>query len=398
MNKKDVIAIFLILLVLGFFLFILIHTFTKHPDTSTDSVTVGTSSDFAAPQRWDDMLIAGTILDWLEYDMKDERGTYRESVNCEQRENGAAVCDYRLSSNNTGMAVIWSNYVFWQRTGDIVALERMKADLAVYANRDVVENIQTDNLSCYYLLPIILDENPTISGADRLNAMFTCFETEYENTIGDSIVAPPLALLLEETGYKVNLIMGMENSSHEQANTFPFRRQFESRAIVPNRNWIDLATEHIVRYQLDPREHWLDLARAYYIGALDIYLSEPEPDNNLTCPLLLASQEMCFADGEIGVAACNLAYHLGNKVIFQDNDGFTSIENLAKCAFALPTIRAHFAEQMKTYYYSQANANANAQFTEPWLLNTYQGQTKKVIDNALFAGMILFNNASYKNE
>lgn len=362
--------------------------FFHSPQSPIESMPAdNTVFDFAAPQVWDDLHIAGNILEWLENDAKDGRGVYKAALNCKQGENGVETCDSGFS-NNTGMAVIWTNYVYWQRTGDLAALERMKTALTTYANRDVVETILTDNLSCYYLLPIILDDNPAISGTDRMQAMLTCFETEYENAMSENIIAPPLAFLLEEVSYKANLIMGLDESVNAESNIFPYQTQGKG-LILPSRNWADLATEFIIRYQLDPQEYRLDLAQAYYLGVLDVYIREPKLDNPLTCPLLLASQAFCDTGGEIGDIACDLVIFLGNKAINETYRGetFIGIENYAKCALALPPISDYFIEYMRIYYYSQANANG--QYTEPWLLNSYPGQTKNVVDNALFAGMLI---------
>jgi len=367
MNKIVGIIVKISIFAICFFVFAYFFIF-PHPDAPTDTTTTNNTSTFAAPQVWDDWYISGQILQWLESDMKDGRGVYMPT--------------------QSGMAVIWANYSYWLRTGDIAALERMKTGLTVYADRDILEYIHTDNLSCYYLRPIALDDNPAIRGRERQNALFTCFETEYINAIDENVVAPPMALLLEEIGYKANLIMGYEEIAHVNNSAFPFRPEGENLTIIPHSGWIDLATEFIVRYQLDPREHRLDLARAYYIGALDAYLNEPEP-NNLTCPLLLASQEFCDSDGELGEAACQLVSFLGNKAIslIESGDNFIGIENLAKCALALPLISEYFVEHMRIYYYSEANSND--QHTEPWLLNDYRGYTKNALDNALFAGMLM---------
>lgn len=388
MKKKIVLIVAAVLAVLLVVLAIFFLLRRQPSDTPTET-SLTPPPNFAAPQQWDDLFIAANTLEWLENEMRDERGAYNQYFNCEP--NGETwICDNDQPSNRTGMAVMWANYQFWKNTNDPAALQRLKNALAVYNNQELVQLIQTNNLSCYYMLPIATDTSPQLSDLDRQNAMNICDRTGDESGIITAFVKIPKTL--NEYQNIINNYSDLLTSEQlSAADSIPPFTVLDSDPKTGldyefgiSTDWGNYATDTLARQQILPDTDSLLLAHLYFAGVLDHYLRQPELLNNInaSCLLLLASQTFC-TDSKL---SCNLATWLTNRIVAMDTYAQKlNPESIAKCALAAPSQKSHFMEILRNEYYG--TNNDLSQISEPWLFNS-AGSTKDVVANALFIGLI----------
>jgi hypothetical protein len=390
----------LILIITGIILAVLaIIFFVIRPIFFTTPPEAPAPIDFAAPQRWDDTFIAGHTLAWLEDETRDDRGAYGQLVNCSYDDELGIVCE-AFRSNRTGMAVIWANYMYWRHTNNPQALQRMSQALEVYSDRTLVQLIQTDELSCYLLLPIINDNSPAITAADRQNARQICADTEYESWL--NFLAWDDVDYMDDVDFEAAIAAHISNVTGAPfvddvliIEDFSARLHQAQQMVETLPIHIEqalFATDLLARYQVDSNPATLDHASLHFIAALRGYADMTEaPDINQYCQLALASQSFCLhGTGVASESSCELARHLGSQIanININTHDLIFPNYIAQCAFAFPAERDRFVGIIRDFYYSPANSRT--QYTQPWLLNLFGGLTFEVIDNALFAGLLVW--------
>ena len=381
-NYKRVGLIITTVLIIAALVIFFILRQQQSPEVSTPSESTATS--MAAPQVWDDLYISSHILQWLENDMRDERGAYNMLFNCNNDDSGELVCNNGSSSNRTGTPVIWANYMYWKNTGDTAAFERMGNALAVYSDRKIIEIIQTDNLSCFYMLPIINDT--ALSKTMREQAASICMNTAYETAIQiepfwDSISAD---YYKNQTDQLItNIISGAETLE------FDFALPEPTGTVIPRNRWFEFAADSMAINQLIGYSlAHINMAYFHFAGALTIYYQDND-NLNFSCRLLLASQQFCEFTGDTSDLSCLLASHLTDKVTANMADADFNIEGISRCALASPVLKDRALSLMKDYYYSEQNSNFQP-FDNFWLLTERGSITKSVVSNALFAGFLSF--------
>ena len=390
MNKKIAVVAGIIILLLAVILTVFFWPRVTVAPTLIENPNIPAQPafNFAAPQRWDDIYIASKILSWLENEMRDERGTYNMFSNCNYDDNGELICDNNSVSNRTGTPVIWANYLYWRRTGDPTAWERLQNALAIYSNNNIVELLQTDNLSCYYMLPIANDQSITQTMRDQ--AANICFRTIYETPAFYEQFAD-----LEPDTYKFQSDQLISNIiDNITAPTVTFDPTLPPHPVVPTNlgeiipkySWLDFATDLAVLYKFDPSPDRLNFAYYHFAGALSVYAQDPASLGN-QCRLLLASQQFCQIADNIDDPSCQLTENLTGFIASNPVNSDFSLTSAAKCALTAPTLKQKFLSLIRDYYFSDRNAFYQLS-DSPWLLNENGSSTKSVMSNALFVGLL----------
>jgi len=379
---------------------IITFLFIRWPLSSDEAISESTALSMAAPQHWDDLYslsISSKILQWLEDFMRDERGAYNFNANCGYDEHGQVICDGRRSSNRTGAVVMWANHRYWQKTLDTRELGRIAAALEIYSNRDVVQSIETDDLGCFYLLPLIFDEN--LSQTMREQAADICLRTSYEAPTHPSTFADSEPDTYKHQSYNLiaNIISGANNPLEPLNLSLP-ELTFMSMQNNPNSStphdlvtptpaWADFAADLASQYQVGRSPAILEIAYYYLSGALAVYVENP---NNLDvkCPLILASQQFCQIANDNINPSCHLARFLISHVEQAIEEPNLNLRTAAKCAISTPALQDRFLSKMKVHYNSTENSHFQP-FDNFWLLNDSGSASKSVITNALFAGLLV---------
>lgn len=363
---------------------------------SDEITSESTDLNMSTPRDFDKLFTSTKILQWLENDMRDERGAYKFNSNCGNDEHGHLVCNSGRSSNRTGAVVMWSNHKLWQKTTDFTTLERIAAALDVYSNHDVVQSIETDDLGCYYLLPIIFDEN--LSQTMRDQAADVCLRTSYEAPTHPSTFADSEPNTYKHQSYQLitNIISGADNPldplnlSLPELTFMSMENNPDSSTphdlVIPTPAWADFAADLASQYQVGRSPDILEIAYYYLSGALAVYHENPNTID-IKCPLLLANQQFCQIANDNINPSCHLARFLESQVeqiIIEPN---LNLRAAAKCAISSPVLQERFLSKMIEQYHSTENSYFQP-FDNFWLFNDSGSASKSVITNALFAGLL----------
>ncbi|GHV43409.1 hypothetical protein FACS189490_13560 [Clostridia bacterium] len=381
MNKKTFITVAAVAVLLLILIAVILRvlTATRQNDAPNDTGFAATTENNRT---------AGQILNWLDTSMRDERGAYNTFYNCAFGEDTQPVCDNGNSSNRTGMAVMWANYSYFQATGDTAAMDRLARDIATYANRGLVNIIQTDDLSCFYMEPIV---NSSHTGIDREVARKICLDTLYEMSLtGEgryNFTDDTLEAHRDNADRLIASITGETTIS--EPPTAETASPSAVNSVVIDGFWATWAADHAARYLVNNEVDTLIDAYFFFAGALTEYRENRaiQADINRSYELLLASSQMCGLVDDKDNASCQFTAWLDKKLEEMPiADGSPELEAVVKCALANTENRDRYIDFLSNYYASAENNYY--QFEQTKLLNEYGGLSKNVVTNALFAGLL----------
>jgi len=383
MNKRKwIIVAAVILIAILTLVAVLISYYFKSRTASQPATAV------SAPTRADDLTVSGQILGWLDSTTRDERGVYNQFYNCTTVPQQPAVCDNGNSSNRTGTPVMWANFLYWQATGDTDALARLERDLAAYSDGNIVGILQTNDLSCYYMTPIALGSQVSLSDRDlaRQICLRTVYETPADSPRQYSATAQTDPLDVQQYGANSVIAQLLNVLAPSTPTASP---SADITAAPIDRSWATFATDYAARYRMDNAPNTLALAYYYFAGALTNYQQDATAatDINQGCEMLLAASQFCRLNSDKSDFSCLLATSLGSQLrqlpLAESNPNFVA---LAKCAMADSTNSDYYLSFIRDYYHS--DDNALFQFNDFRLLNDFNSITKSVVTNALFAGLL----------
>jgi len=127
------------------------------------------------PVKLTNLEIVKMTLGWLD-GQRDERGIYTVGLKCDFDSS----CEFSASTNRSGFSVLWAENRYLQKNNDEKELGIFKKNVALYADRSVVKEINNNFWNCYFMWEIW--NNPNLDQGTKDNLEKICFDSTYEST------------------------------------------------------------------------------------------------------------------------------------------------------------------------------------------------------------------------